>query len=240
MSQPWQQRTQALLGENALQLLEESRVAVLGLGGVGGAAAEALCRTGVGHLLLADASAFSETNLNRQIASNVSVLGKQKARVVKERLLSINPRGDFSALDLFVLPDNLEALFDFSPDCIVDAIDTVTTKLALARECCARGTLLVMSMGTGGRLDPASLRTGTLADTKGTGCPLARVLRRELARGGISGIPVVYSIERPSRVVVEHTAEGRHLPGSSPFVPPAAGLALASLAVRLLIARQEK
>jgi tRNA A37 threonylcarbamoyladenosine dehydratase len=235
LSQPWQQRTKALLGEEALQTLQKSRGVVLGLGGVGSAAAEALARTGAGHLLLVDASEFSQTNLNRQIASSVDVLGAKKAPVVQKRLHTINPDGDFTALDLFVLADNLQALFDFEPDFIVDAVDTVTTKLALARRCAESQTLLVMSMGTGGRLDPTALRTGTLADTRGTGCPLARVLRRELARDKITDTPVVYSVEAPARVIVESTAEGRHLPGSSPFVPPAAGFALASLGVRLLL-----
>lgn len=235
MNNAWQQRTLALLGSDALTALRAARVAVLGLGGVGAAAAEGLCRAGVGHLLLADRDTVADSNRNRQWFATAGAVGRPKTEAARDRLRSVNPEGDFFMVGEFLLPDNLHLLFDWRPDCVVDAIDTVTTKLALARACRARGVALFMSMGTGGRLDPTQLRAGRLSDTGGCGCALSRVLRRALRAEGLLDLPVVYSLEPPSRAVVESDVPGRHPPSSSPFVPPAAGLALASMAARWLI-----
>lgn len=239
----WTRRTEALFdgllgpgeGERVLNLLAGKRVAVVGLGGVGSACAEALCRCGVGRLLLVDSDAVKESNLNRQLIASRPALGLPKAEALRERLLSINPDGGFEVLTQFILPENLAPLFDPAPDAIADCIDTVTAKLALAEGCAQRGIPLVSSMGTGGRLDPTLLRTGDIADTAGCGCALSRVMRRELKKRGVERLDVVYSLEPPVRLTIAKEGEnGRHPPTSSPFVPPAAGFALASLVVRRL------
>lgn len=237
MDKLWLTRTAAILGEDAIQRLEQARVVVLGLGGVGSAACEGLARSGVGSLLLVDADEVNDSNRNRQLIATVDTVGRKKAEATKERLLSINPQGNFSVLCEFLLPETLDPIFAFQPDCIIDAIDTVTTKLAVAKRCREQDLPLFMSMGTGGRLDPSLLRTGTLADTQGCGCSLARVLRRELKKQGITDIPVVYSLEPPCKTIVD-ARNGRHSPTSTAFVPPCAGFSLASLAVRELVKKK--
>ena len=229
----WQARTALILGESALSRLADARVAVLGLGGVGGSAAEALCRAGVGHLLLVDHDTVDETNLNRQLFATRDVLGKKKCLVAKQRLSTIHPEAEILAADQFYLPDNCNFLFDFKPDYVVDAIDTVTAKLHLAKACWERGIPLIACLGTGNRLDPSKLTVGDIADTSGCGCPLARVLRRELKKQGVPRLRVVFSTEQPlpAQVAADSPA-GRHSPGSSPFVTPAEGCLLASVVVR--------
>lgn len=232
----WLTRTELLLGKEGLARLALARVAVLGLGGVGGAAAEGLCRAGVGHLLLVDHDDASLTNLNRQLMVTHDVLGLPKIEAAVRRLRSIAPDGDFTAAARFYMPDDYAFLYDWHPDFVIDAIDTVTAKLHLAQECKTRGIPLVTCLGTGGRLDPSQLRIGDIADTaNGCGCGLARVMRRELRRLGITRHTVLYSLEQPHRAVVPGAEHGRHAPGSSAFVPPAAGFLLASRAVRSLL-----
>ena len=232
----WLMRTSALIGEDNVDKLAGKRAIVLGLGGVGSAVAEALARSGVGHLLLVDADDINDSNRNRQLIATVSSVGQKKAEATKKRLLDINPDGDFQIHCDFLLTDNLQPLWNFAPDIIIDAIDTVTAKMAIAKHCNEHQIPLIMSMGTGGRLDPTQLRSGTLADTAGCGCALARVLRRELKKVGITDLDVVYSLEQPSKVVVDQS-NGRNSPASSAFVPPCAGFALASMAVRKLLAQ---
>ncbi len=212
--------------------LAKAGAVVLGLGGVGGAVAEALCRAGVGHLLLVDHDFISITNLNRQIPATLSTVGMQKCQALKSRLLDINPDIDIKCSADFLLPENGGVIFDYNPDFIIDAIDTMTTKLWLAEQCHSRDIPLFCSMGTGNRLDPSQLRFGDIADTAGTGCPLARVMRRELKKRGVSSLRVVYSLEMPIKGIATESENGRHSPGSSPFVPPAAGYLLASVALR--------
>lgn len=233
--QNWQKRTALLIGEDGVGRLERARVAVLGLGGVGSAAAEALCRAGVGHLLLIDHDTVDETNLNRQLVATWPVIGMPKTQAALLRLRAIRPDGDFTPAEQFYLPDNSTFLFEWQPDYVIDAIDTVTAKLHLAGACAAHGVPLLMCLGTGNRLDPSALRAGDIADTAGCGCGLARVMRRELRRRGIGRQAVVFSTEEPSKSVCpgEH---GRHAPGSIAFVPPAAGMLMASRAVRDLLA----
>ena len=227
----WLARTALLIGEENTARLAGARGAVLGLGGVGSAAAEALCRAGVGHLLLVDHDTVDETNLNRQLVATRDAVGMRKADAELRRLGSIHPAGDFTAAYEFYLPDNSGFLFDWRPDFVLDCIDTVTAKLHLAEACARRGVPLYMCLGTGNRLDPGALRIGDIADTAGCGCGLARVMRRELKRRGVVRQTVLYSVEEPAKAVCpgEH---GRHAPGSIAFVPPAAGLLLASRAVR--------
>ncbi|MBP0963635.1 MAG: tRNA threonylcarbamoyladenosine dehydratase [Oscillospiraceae bacterium] len=237
----WTDRTRLLIGQQGTDLLKNARAAVLGLGGVGGNAAEALCRAGVGHLLLVDNDEVDLTNLNRQLLATRDMVGRSKCEAALARLRSINPEADLQTAQQFYLPENSSFLFDFCPDIVIDAIDTVTAKLHLAEECHRRGIALYASMGTGNRLDPSQLRCGDIADTAGTGCPLARVIRRELRKRGVPGLQVVYSLEQPIQGINANDGEhGRHSPGSAPFVPPAAGLLLASAAVRNYLQQNQK
>ena len=227
-------RTAAVVGEEALERLADSRVALLGLGGVGGTAAEALCRLGVGHLLLVDHDRVELTNLNRQLLATRATLGQEKTRAARERLLAINPALDLETREVFYLPEESDFLMDWKPDLVLDAIDTVSAKLHLAQECRARGIPLISAMGTGNRLDPSRLRLGDLPETAGNGCPLARIMRRELKKRGIEHLPVVYSTEPAAKGLCVGGENGRHSPGSTALVPPAAGYLLAYGAFREL------
>lgn len=232
----WLERTELLLGAEGMETLARARVAVLGLGGVGSAAAEALCRAGVGHLLLIDHDTVALSNLNRQLVATRGVIGWKKTDAAEKRLRDINPDGDFTFAAEFYLPDNCEFLFGWKPDFVVDAIDTVTAKLHLAQECAARGIPLAACLGTGNRLDPSKLRIGDISETaNGCGCGLARVMRRELRRRGITRQTVLYSLEEPIKAVCPDSENGRHAPGSIAFVPPAAGYLIASYAARRLL-----
>ncbi|MBQ9108911.1 MAG: tRNA threonylcarbamoyladenosine dehydratase [Oscillospiraceae bacterium] len=237
----WTDRTRLLLGEQGMEKLKNARAVVLGLGGVGGNAAEALCRAGVGHLLLVDNDTVDETNLNRQLLATRDMVGRPKCEAALARLRAIDPEADLQTAQQFYLPENSSFVFDFEPDIIIDAIDTVTAKLHLAEQCHQRGILLYASMGTGNRLDPSLLRCGDIGETSGTGCPLARVMRRELRKRGVPGLKVVYSLEPPIQGINANDGEhGRHSPGSAPFVPPAAGLLLASAALRDFLEQKKK
>ncbi len=227
-------RTALLLGDEAMERLFSARVAVFGLGGVGGFAAEALARAGVGALDLCDNDTVSESNRNRQLLALESTLGKKKTEVAAARLLDINPGLKLTTYDTFFLPETAGE-FDFSKwDYVVDAIDTVAGKMELIRRARAAGVPIISACGTGNKLDLTKLRVEKLEKT--TGCPLARVLRNLCKKEGIRGVRVVYSTEIPARGTLppEH---GRHAPGSAPFVPGAAGLLLASTVVNDLIAR---
>ena len=235
MGESWLARTELLLGPEALEQLKNARVAVLGLGGVGGAAAEALCRAGIGHMLLIDHDKIDPTNLNRQILATQQTIGMDKTQSALERLFSICPNGDFSGESRFYFPEDCAFLYDWQPDFIIDAIDTVTAKLHLFEQCQQSQIPLLTCLGTGNRFDPSFLRIGDLADTaKGCGCGLARVMRRELRRKGFLHGQVLYSLEPPKKAVASQT-NGRHAPGSISFVPPAAGLLLAAEAVKFLL-----
>ncbi|WP_341480178.1 tRNA threonylcarbamoyladenosine dehydratase [Anaerotruncus rubiinfantis] len=232
----WLARTGLLVGAQGLEKLAAARVAVVGLGGVGSAAMEALCRTGVGHLLLVDHDTVDLTNLNRQLVATRDVVGLPKAQAAEKRLRAINPDGDFTFAAQFYLPENSAFLFDWQPDYVVDAIDTVTAKLHLAQECAARGVPLVSCLGTGNRLDPGKLCIGDLAETaNGCGCGLARVMRRELRKRGITSLTVCYSREQPLAAVAPGDNNGRHPPGSIAFVPPVAGYLIAAHVARALL-----
>lgn len=230
-------RTELLLGEAAQSALFEARVAVFGLGGVGGYVAEALARVGVGTLFLCDNDTVSQSNINRQILALHSTVGKKKTAVACERLRDINPSLKLITYDGFFLPENADEV-DFSQfDYVVDAVDTVAAKMELIRRARLAGVPIVVACGTGNRLDPAALTVTTLEKT--TGCPLARVLRGLCKKEGIRGVRVVYSTEEAGKTTLppEH---GRHAPGSAVFVPAAAGMLLASVVVRDLIAASEK
>lgn len=224
-----------ILGESGLQCLADARVAVLGLGGVGGAAAESLCRCGVGNLLLVDSDTVSNSNRNRQLLATCSTVGLTKAEAARRRLLDINPDCAVTVNQIFYLPEQSDFLYEWQPDCVIDAIDTVTAKLHLAVQCSARSIPLLSSMGTGNRLDPSRLRIGDISETAGNGCPLARIMRRELRRAGVERLQVVFSVEPPLSGIVCGDENGRHPPASTAFVPPAAGFLLGYGAVKEIL-----
>lgn len=230
----WLSRTRLLLGEDGASRLQGAKIAVLGLGGVGGSCAESLCRAGVGSLLLIDNDVISPTNLNRQLLATCESVGQKKTEAARLRLTAVNPQISLTLADEFYLPNNCAFLFDYQPDVILDACDTVTAKLHLAGECQARGIPLVSCLGTGNRLWPQLLRVGDIFDTASSGCALARVMRRELRRRKITSLRVIYSAEQAAALCAGEE-NGRHPPGSISFVPPAAGCILASEAARLLI-----
>ena len=233
-------RTEVLIGREAMERLQRSRVAVFGLGGVGGYVCEALVRSGIGHFDLIDHDKVSITNLNRQIIATHATIGRDKADVVRERMLSINPEAEIRLYKAFFLPDNAEEFPFGEYDYVVDAIDTVTAKIELVPRSQGAGVPIISSMGTGNKLDPGRLRIADIYETKV--CPLARVMRRELKKRGVNSLKVVYSEEIPVRLADDEkrllTGEApagsprRDVPGSTAFVPAAAGLMIASEIVR--------
>ena len=227
-------RTEMLLGSEALTRLQSARVAVFGLGGVGGYVVEALARSGVGSLDLIDSDTVSVSNLNRQILATHSTVGMLKVDAARNRVLDINPACNVKTWPVFYTPDTADA-FDFTQyDYIVDAIDTVTGKLALVERAKAAGTPIICCMGTGNKLDASAFQVADISKT--TMCPLARVMRKELTKRGIRHLKVVYSQEEaltPTGWEEEAAALGkRQIPGSVAFVPGAAGLLLAGEVVR--------
>ena len=230
------ERTELFLGKEATEKLKNSRVAVIGLGGVGGAAAEALARAGIGNLLLIDGDTVDETNINRQLLATYETVGMDKTKAAKLRLEKIAPDSEMEFRKEFYLPENSAFLYEWKPDCIVDAIDTVTAKLHIAEECKKRGIKLLMCLGTGNRLDPEKLRIGDISETAGSGCPLARVIRKELKKRGIEKQTVLFSTEEAKKAALDSEG-GRHSPGSISFVPPVAGYILAGKCVRDIIGK---
>ncbi|MBQ8685806.1 MAG: tRNA threonylcarbamoyladenosine dehydratase [Clostridia bacterium] len=227
-------RTVALIGAEGLEKLHKAHVAVFGVGGVGGYVVEALARSGVGELTLVDNDRVSLSNLNRQIIALHSTLGRRKVEVAAERARDINPDITVHGVPLFVLPESVDEL-DFSPfDYVVDAIDTVSGKLAIIERARAQGVPVISAMGAGNKLDPAKFEVADIEKT--SVCPLARVMRRELKKRGVKGVKVVYSKEEaivPERA--EKTASGKPIAGSISFVPSVAGLILAGEVIKDLI-----
>ena len=233
-------RTAMLLGDEAMERLARSRVAVFGVGGVGGYVVEALARSGIGALDLIDNDTVAESNLNRQIIALHSTIGQYKVDVAATRVRDINPACRVTAHRVFFLPET-QAQFDFSAyDYVVDAIDTVKGKLALVEQARSAGVPIICSMGAGNKLDPTAFRVADIYAT--SVCPLARVMRTECRRRGIERLKVVYSTEPPLRPLEKADEPGsprRATPGSVAFVPSAAGLVLASEVIRDLIAGGE-
>ena len=233
-------RTKLLIGEAGLARLQRARVAVFGVGGVGGYAAEGLVRSGIGAVDLFDNDQVCLSNLNRQIIALHSTLGRDKVDVMAERLQDINPRARITAHKIFYLPENADSVDLSVFDYVVDAVDTVAAKLELISRTHALGVPIISAMGAGNRLDPTRLRLGDLYET--SNCPLARVMRRECRRRGIEALQVAYSTEPALPHQGEDApppADGarprRDTPGSTAFVPPAMGMILASAVVRALM-----
>lgn len=234
-------RTELLLGAAALQKLSRARVAVFGLGGVGGYVVEALSRCGVGALDLIDSDRISLTNLNRQILATHQTIGQPKVDVAAERVLAINPNCRITKYQTFYLPQN-DSEFDFSQyDYVVDAIDTVTGKIGLIMAAKAAGVPIISAMGTGNKLNPAAFEVADIYQT--SVCPLAHVMRKELRRRGIEHLKVVYSKEKPLKQNItepepqptDSQSPHKNIPASAPFVPPVAGFIIAGEVVKDLI-----
>lgn len=240
-------RTELLLGKEAMDKLSASRVAVFGIGGVGGYVCEALVRSGVGSFDLIDDDKVCLTNLNRQIIATRKTIGKYKTEVMKERILEINPDADVRIHSCFFLPENADTFPFGEYDYIVDAVDTVTAKIALVMKAQAIDVPIISSMGAGNKLDGSQFRVADIYQTKM--CPLAKVMRRELKKRGVQKLKVVYSEEKPTRPFedmsissrtnlicppgAEHKCTGRRdIPGSVAFVPSVAGLIIAGEVVK--------
>ena len=238
-------RTRLLVGDEPLERLKNAKIAVFGVGGVGGYAVEALARSGVGTLHLYDDDTVSESNLNRQLAALHSTLGQPKAEVMARRVRDINPGCQAEAFRMFYLPQNADKVDLSQYDYVVDCIDTVTAKLELVTRCTALKVKIISAMGTGNKFDPSAFVVTDISKTQG--CPLARTMRKELRKRGVHHLKVVYSTELPTSPLrpadfeppeTSDTRPGstarRDTPGSMPFVPAAAGLLLASAVVREL------
>lgn len=225
-------RTERVLGEEAMIRLQNARVAVFGIGGVGGYVAEALVRSGIGKVDIVDNDTVSVTNINRQIIALDDTVGKKKIDVMRDRLSAISPNVRIVTYDCFVLPENV-ANFPFQDyDYVVDAMDTVTAKIAVICRCKEQNIPVISCMGTGNKVYPERLQLADISKT--TICPLARVMRKELGLRGVKHLPVVFSTETPREPQGELTepTTRRSVPGSTAFVPAAAGLILAGKVVR--------
>ena len=232
----WLERTQLIFGGENINKLKKSRVAVFGVGGVGGYAVEALARSGIGAMDLFDGDTFCLTNINRQVHATHKTIGKYKVDAAKERILEINPDAVINARVYFFLPENSGGI-DFTQfDYIVDAIDTVAGKTELVLKAREAGAPVISAMGAGNKINPAALEVADIYETEV--CPLARVMRRELRKRGIEKLKVVYSKE-PAITPREIISSGgkRQVPGSTAFVPAAAGLIIAGEVVRDLTER---
>lgn len=227
-------RTAQLLGEEAMARLQEARVAVFGIGGVGGYAAEALARSGIGAIDLIDKDTVEITNINRQIVALHSTLGRDKVEVMKERILDINRDCHVRTHKCFYLPETKDN-FDFRLfDYVVDAVDTVTAKIQLIMEAEKYNTPIISSMGAGNKTEPTAFEVADIYET--SVCPLAKVMRREMKKRSIRSLKVVYSREEPVRL--PHSQGERGTPASNAFVPSVAGLILASEVIKDLIEKE--
>lgn len=245
-------RTELLFGKEAMDKLAGSKVAVFGIGGVGGYVCEALVRSGVGAFDLIDDDKVCLTNLNRQIIATRSTVGKYKTDVMRDRMLDINPNVEVEVHKCFFLPENADDFPWDSYDYVVDAVDTVTAKIALVMKCKEKNIPIISSMGAGNKLDGSQFKVADIYKTKV--CPLAKVMRRELKKSGVKKLKVVYSEEIPTRPIedmaiscrnncicppgAEHKCtERRDIPGSVAFVPSVAGLIIAGEVAKDLIRR---
>ena len=240
-------RTELLLGKEAMEKLSKSRVAIFGIGGVGGYVCEALVRSGVEAFDLIDDDKVCLTNLNRQIIATRKTVGKYKTEVMKERMLEINPNVDVRIHNCFFLPENADEFPFDEYDYIIDAVDTVTAKISIIMKANELGIPVISSMGAGNKLDPTAFRVADIYKTRV--CPLAKVMRRELKKRGVKKLKVVYSEEQPTRPIedmsiscrtncicppgAEHKCtERRDIPGSVAFVPSVVGLIIAGEVIK--------
>lgn len=227
-------RFELLIGEENLNRLQDKHVIVFGVGGVGGYVVEALVRSGIGHITIVDNDEVSLTNLNRQIIATQQTIGQKKVNVMKERILSINPDCDIETLELFYLPENADQIDLTQYDYVVDAIDTITSKIELAVRCEQLHVPLISSMGTGNKMNPAMLEVSDIYKT--SVCPLAKVMRRELKARRVKHLKVIYSKELPMKPRQSNEQTNKRIvPGSTAFVPSSAGLLIASEVIKDLL-----
>lgn len=229
-------RTRMLIGQEGIDALQKAHVLVAGVGGVGSFAAEALARAGVGHFTLLDNDVVDLTNLNRQIHATQETIGRSKVTVMAERIRAINPEIQVNCIETFLLQDNISVLGDTQYDYMIDAVDTVTAKLALVQHAKANHIPIICSMGTANKLDATKFEVTDISKTHT--CPLARVMRKELRDRGIAeGVEVLYSTAKP--ITPQGPADGeRRPPGSISYVPSVAGLLLAGHVIQKLIGQQ--
>ncbi|WP_129736562.1 tRNA threonylcarbamoyladenosine dehydratase [Massilimicrobiota timonensis] len=226
-------RFELLVGEDNIQKLNQAHVIVFGVGGVGGYVVEALVRSGIGHITIVDNDVISLSNLNRQIIATQETIGQKKVDVMKKRILSIHPECDVTTLDMFYLPETADQIDLSQYDYVVDAIDTITSKIELAVRCDQK-IPLISSMGTGNKMNPALLQVSDIYKT--SVCPLAKVMRRELKKRRVKHLKVVYSQELPMKPFAsDEITHKRTIPGSTAFVPSSAGLLIASEVVKDLL-----
>ena len=240
-------RTQLLLGEESMNKLSDMRVAVFGIGGVGGYVCEALVRTGIGHFDLIDDDKVCLTNLNRQIIATRKTVGLYKADVMKERMLEINPNVEVNVYKCFFLPKNADEFPFADYDYVIDAVDTVTAKVELVMKCKEMNVPIISSMGAGNKLDASAFKVADIYKTKM--CPLAKVMRHEMKKRGVKKLKVVYSEEKPTRPIEDMSiscrthcicppgaqhkcTERRDIPGSVAFVPSVAGMIIAGEVIK--------
>lgn len=229
-------RTKRLLGAEAMDKLKNARVAVFGIGGVGGHAADALVRSGIGAIDIIDSDAVAESNINRQLIATTRTVGRKKVEVMKERLLEINPEVQVKVYDCFFLPETKSQFHFYNYDYVIDAVDTVTAKIALVEACQEYDVPIISSMGAGNKLDPTAFEVADIYKT--SVCPLAKVMRRELKKRNIKHLKVVYSKETPldakedEKFVSDETRQRRATPGSIAFVPSVVGLILAGEVIK--------
>lgn len=238
-------RTELAIGPEGLEIMKNSTVAVLGIGGVGGMAVEALARSGIGRLILIDKDSVDITNVNRQIHALTTTVGQKKADLMVERVKLINPECEAIALNMFYTEETYEELFKLKPDYVIDASDTIIYKIHLIKECLSRGIPMISSMGAANKMDPSRFQVADISKT--TVDPIARVIRQKLRKEGIKkGVKVVFSTEEPmkprqdvtDKIVPENAPDRRKAkqpPASNAFVPPVAGLIMVSVAVRDLL-----
>jgi len=226
-------RTAMLIGDSGVGRLKNSGVAVFGLGGVGGMACEALARAGVGRFLLVDADTVSESNINRQVIATYDTVGRYKTDVMEERILSVNPSAQIVKKQLFYDSSTADEISLEGYDCVLDAIDSVPSKLLLIETAYRSAIGTVSCMGAGNKLDPTRFEAADIYET--SVCPLARVMRSQLRKRGVSSLRVIYSKEEPVR-----PREGGSVPGSAPWCAPAAGLAAAGEVIKILLREENK
>ncbi len=223
-------RTAVVIGEDKIEKFAKARVAVFGLGGVGGYVCEALVRAGIGHFDLCDKDLVSESNINRQIIALHNTVGRSKTEVMKERMLLVNPKVSVNIHNCFFLPENAEN-FNFTDyDYVVDAVDTVTAKIEIIKRAKEAGVPVISAMGAGNKLDPTRFRVADIYDTKV--CPLAKVMRHELKKRDIKDVKVVYSDEEPKPSSLKDEESKKPVPGSLSFVPGTMGLIMAGEVIK--------
>lgn len=226
-------RTELLIGKDGLEKLSKAKVAIFGIGGVGGFVTEGLVRAGVGNIVLIDHDTVSESNLNRQIIATTKTIGKYKVDVMKERILDINPNANVEVHKEFFMPSSGTDIINDSLTYVVDCIDTVTAKIEIINRCKNLNIPVISAMGTGNKLDPSKFEITDISKT--SVCPLAKVMRKELRNRGITNLKVIYSKEEPIKTGVIDEESHKQVPGSISFVPSVAGLMIAGEIVRDII-----